>query len=342
MPSVAPAEQRRDRQAGDLAEQVPQGRFERPVPAGVEVDGLEDAHVAGDGQRVLADEQVLEGVEAVHRVARPDARDALVGLDPDDGGRERPARDRIPGGRERRIERQDEPLQADGGDAHEGSIAHDSQPRCALTVRWAASTVPTHSVPGRRTSSRAPSCLANDAVPTARRPSRLPEDPDQWTIASWTRFGAQRSRCSSTSSRPSRPDGSSRREFIKRATVLGLSTGAIGMVIAACSSSSSSPSAAASAGAGASAAAQRSAAPRPRASAAAGGVIRIASQKPSRSTRSRCRTSAATASPSQSFEFLCTLDKDGSDIAPGLALKWTPNSGRHRLDLRPPPGRQVA
>ena len=40
----------------------------------------------------------------------------------------------------------------------------------------------------------------------------------------------------------------SRREFIQRATVLGLSMSAIGMVIAACSSSSSSPSAAASAG----------------------------------------------------------------------------------------------
>ena len=84
------AEQGRDRQSGDLAEQVPQGRLERPVAAGVEVDGLEDAHVAGDGERVLADEQMLERLEPVHRVARPDAGHALVGLDPDDGRRERP------------------------------------------------------------------------------------------------------------------------------------------------------------------------------------------------------------------------------------------------------------
>ena len=74
----------------------------------------------------------------------------------------------------------------------------------------------------------------------------------------------------------------SRRDFIKRATVLGLSTGAIGMVIAACSSSSSSPSrggqhrrrrvdsAFGSGQRGSSAAA----------SAATGGVIRVASQKP--------------------------------------------------------------
>ena len=52
------AEQRRHRQAGDLAGDVPQGGLERPVPAGMEVDRLEDPDVAGDGQRVLADEQV--------------------------------------------------------------------------------------------------------------------------------------------------------------------------------------------------------------------------------------------------------------------------------------------
>ena len=34
------------------------------------------------------DEQVLVRLEAVHRVARPDADDALVGLDPDDRDRE--------------------------------------------------------------------------------------------------------------------------------------------------------------------------------------------------------------------------------------------------------------
>ena len=33
----------------------------------------------------------------------------------------------------------------------------------------------------------------------------------------------------------------------------------------------------------------------------------------------------ATASVAQCFEFLCTLDKNGSDIAPGLAESWSPN-----------------
>ena len=103
-------EQRRDREPGDLAEDVPQGRLERPVPSGMEVDRLEDADVARDGQRVLADEQVLERLEAVHRVARADPHHALVGLDPDDRRGERAARDRVPGGREGRVERDDEPV----------------------------------------------------------------------------------------------------------------------------------------------------------------------------------------------------------------------------------------
>ncbi len=28
----------------------------------------------------------------------------------------------------------------------------------------------------------------------------------------------------------------------------------------------------------------------------------------------------------QSFEFLCTLDTNGRDIAPGLATEWSPNA----------------
>ena len=50
----------------------------------MEVDRLEDPDVAGDGERVLADEQVLVRLEPVHRVAGPDADHALVGLDADD------------------------------------------------------------------------------------------------------------------------------------------------------------------------------------------------------------------------------------------------------------------
>ena len=58
-PVERPAEQGRDRQAGDLAGQVPQRDLERPVAPGMEVDRLERPDVAGDRQRILADEQVL-------------------------------------------------------------------------------------------------------------------------------------------------------------------------------------------------------------------------------------------------------------------------------------------
>ena len=119
-------EERGDREPGDLADDVPQRDLDRPVAAGVEVDRLEDADVVRDRQRIAADEQVLEGLEAVHRVARSDADDALVGLDPDDRRRERAARDGVPGGREGRVEGQDQTVQADAGDAHVGSIAQSS------------------------------------------------------------------------------------------------------------------------------------------------------------------------------------------------------------------------
>src|SRR5690606_20082983 len=106
------------RLAVGLADDVPQRRLQRPVPAGVVGDRLQRADVAGDGPGVLADEQVPERREPVHRVARADADDALVGLDTDEGGGERAARDRVPGGGERRVEGQLEPGDADVGDLH--------------------------------------------------------------------------------------------------------------------------------------------------------------------------------------------------------------------------------
>ena len=99
-PVAGAAEQGRDREPGDLADDVPQGDLERPVAAGVEVDRLERPDVPGDRQGIPADEQVLVGLEAVHRVARADPDDPLVGLDPDDGRRERAPRDGVPGRRE--------------------------------------------------------------------------------------------------------------------------------------------------------------------------------------------------------------------------------------------------
>ena len=106
-------EQGRDRHARDLAGDVPQRSLERPVATGMEIDRLEDLDLVGDRQRIGADEQVDERVEAVHRVARADADDPLVGLDPHDRGREAAARDGVPGGREGWVERQDQPVEAD-------------------------------------------------------------------------------------------------------------------------------------------------------------------------------------------------------------------------------------
>jgi peptide/nickel transport system substrate-binding protein len=99
----------------------------------------------------------------------------------------------------------------------------------------------------------------------------------------------------------------SRREFIKRGTVLGLSLGSISMVIAACGGTSSSPAAS---GAG-----------------AAGGTIRIAIQKPVKIDPVAMQDLGGYGITSQCFEFLCTLTpKNLVDIGPGLATKWTPNA----------------
>jgi peptide/nickel transport system substrate-binding protein len=113
-----------------------------------------------------------------------------------------------------------------------------------------------------------------------------------------------------------------RRQFIQRGTVLGLSLASISAVIAACSSTpsaSTAPSAAASASAEASAGASSSTAP------AAGGSIRVAIQKPVKVDPIQMQDLGGYGIVAQSFEFLCTHDKNGSDIAPGLAEKWTPN-----------------
>ena len=105
----------------------------------MEVDRLEDPDVAGDGQRVLPDEQVLVRLEAVHRVARPDADHALVGLDADDRDREGPCAARVPGRRERRLERDTQALEPDRGDAHhDRSIAEARGARCPARLRYCA------------------------------------------------------------------------------------------------------------------------------------------------------------------------------------------------------------
>jgi hypothetical protein len=110
-----------------MAGDVPQRRLERPVAPGVEVDGLEYADVPSDRQRILTDEEMLEGLEAVHRVTGADADDALVGLDAHDRHRERRSRHGIPRRREGRFEGHAEALETDGADPHGPSIADVSR-----------------------------------------------------------------------------------------------------------------------------------------------------------------------------------------------------------------------
>jgi peptide/nickel transport system substrate-binding protein len=110
-----------------------------------------------------------------------------------------------------------------------------------------------------------------------------------------------------------------RRQFVKRATVIGLSLPAIGAVIAACSSPppAATGAASASAGAGESAAAS-SAAP-------TGGSIKIAIQRPVKIDPVLMQDLSGYGMVSQTFEYLATLNKKGDDIDKGLATDWTPN-----------------
>ena len=115
----------------------------------------------------------------------------------------------------------------------------------------------------------------------------------------------------------------SRREFIKRGTVVGLSMASISAVIAACSpGASSAPTTGASGVAPTSAPSTGASVP----PAATGGTIRVAVQRPVTLDPVGMQDLSSYGLTAQSFEFLCTLSDDASDIAPGLAESWTPNS----------------
>ena len=266
--------------------------------------------MARDGQRVLPDEQVLERLEAVHRVARPDPDDALVGLDPDDrrGERASAARGPRPRGTAGRAGGR-------GGSAAirviciARSIAH----RCgsdSLTLGRAASTVPRPLVAPReeawpgRSSSRERRRRCSSPVLC------LLEDTARWTFSSWTRCADRRRRSSSTSSRPSSPGRLSRREFIQRGTIVGLSLGSISAVIAACG--------------GTDRAARRRPAPAPPA-VAGGGTIRVAAQRPVEVDPVAMQDLGGYGITAQSFEFLCTADQQATRRHRARA---SPRSGR--------------
>jgi hypothetical protein len=70
--------------ARELAGQVPQREIERPAPAAMEADVVENAPVTLQLQRVLADEQGFVSLESEHHVAGTVARDAEIGVNRND------------------------------------------------------------------------------------------------------------------------------------------------------------------------------------------------------------------------------------------------------------------
>jgi peptide/nickel transport system substrate-binding protein len=119
----------------------------------------------------------------------------------------------------------------------------------------------------------------------------------------------------------------SRREFIQRGTIVGLSMTSIAAVIAACGGAATpSPSA--------SSAATSAASSGPTAAASAsgpvktGGTIKCAVQRPVKIDPVAMQDLGGYGITAQSFEFLCTQNTlgDPGGLAPGLAEKWTPNA----------------
>jgi len=112
-----------------------------------------------------------------------------------------------------------------------------------------------------------------------------------------------------------------RRQFIQRASVIGLSLPAIGAVIAACGPGTASVAPPASAGSAAPGSAPASA------PAVTGGTIRCAIQKPVKIDPVAMEDLGGYGIVAQSFEFLCTqlTVGDPGGLAPGLAESWLPN-----------------
>ena len=123
-----------------------------------------------------------------------------------------------------------------------------------------------------------------------------------------------------------------RRDFVRRAALLGLSVPTISAVLAACGGDDEGDEAdtataegTAEATATAEGTAEATATAEDTGAAPAGGTIRVATQKPAGPLDPIAMQDLGTYGVvSQCFEFLCTLGDDG-DIAPGLAETWTPN-----------------
>ena len=114
-----------------------------------------------------------------------------------------------------------------------------------------------------------------------------------------------------------------RRQFMQRASVIGLSLPTVSMILAACGApavstgpSASAPGASASAGAS------------PSGSAVTGGTIRCAIQRPVSVDPIAMQDLGGYGIVAQSFEFLCGQNTDPNDpggLSPALAASWEPN-----------------
>ncbi|MBA2718449.1 MAG: ABC transporter substrate-binding protein [Chloroflexi bacterium] len=112
----------------------------------------------------------------------------------------------------------------------------------------------------------------------------------------------------------------SRREFVRRGLLIGLTMPSIVAVVAACGGGGS-PAPGSSGAPGTSTAPGGSTG-----TVTTGGTIKVACQKPVKLDTIAMQDLAAYGITAQSFEFLCTLAPNATDIAPGLAEKWTPNA----------------
>jgi peptide/nickel transport system substrate-binding protein len=112
-----------------------------------------------------------------------------------------------------------------------------------------------------------------------------------------------------------------RREFVRRGALIGLSLPFMSAIISACGSSGGSSSDTTSGSAGTSGGTQ----PAGTGAGKAGGTIKVASQKPAGPLDPVAMQDLGSYGiVAQSFEFLATLGDN--DIAPGLAEKWSPNA----------------
>ena len=93
-----------NRLVGSLADNIPQREVERPITGIVERQVVEDTRVALDIERIMADEEVLELLEAQHFVSRRDAGQALIRVNAGDVAVKLAARARVPACMKRRVE----------------------------------------------------------------------------------------------------------------------------------------------------------------------------------------------------------------------------------------------